>query len=133
MTALVPVLSSRRGFDSMGRAAIGCMLLIALPGCSGAEKESLKQFLEASVASLGQRYDDQLRDVPDTERNVRFRVLFARDQLAAADGYLKTQPPIGPAARQEVEGYRKAKAEELALFEGLLNEKRYVLTDSEKQ
>ncbi|OWK42424.1 hypothetical protein FRUB_04502 [Fimbriiglobus ruber] len=89
--------------------------------------------MEATVASLGHRYDDQLKGVPDPERKVRFRVLFARDQLAAVDSYLATQQPIGTAALQEVDGYRAAKAGELELYERLLAEKRYELTESEKQ
>src|SRR5439155_26185397 len=96
-------------------------------------KQSLKQFLEAVAASLGHRYDDQLKGVPDPERKVRFRVLFARDQLAAADAYLATQPPIGAGARQAVDGYRAAKAGELELYERLLAEKRYEPTEAEKK
>lgn len=117
----------------MRRAVIGCLLLASVAGCNRAEKQSLKQFLEAVVASLGHRYDDQLKGVPDPERNVRFRALFARDQLAAANAYLATQPPIGAAARQAVDGYRAAKAGELELYERLLAEKRFEPTEAEKQ
>jgi hypothetical protein len=117
----------------MRRVVIGCLILASVAGCNQAEKQSLKQFLEATVASLGHRYDDQLKGVSDPERKVRFRVLFARDQLAAADAYLATQPPIGAAARRAVGGYRAAKASELELFERLLAEKRYEPTESEKK
>jgi hypothetical protein len=117
----------------MRRAVIVCLFVTLALGCNRAEKGSLKQFLEEVVASLGHRYDDQLKDVPDPERKVRFRVLFARDQLAAADAYLATQPPIGEAARREVDGYRAAKASELGLYERLLDEKRYELTALETQ
>ncbi len=129
----------------MRRAVLGCLLLASVAACNRAEKQlhqetqssqerqSLKQFLEMAVASLGHRYDDQLRDVPDPERKVRFRVLFARDQLAAADAYLATEPPIGAAARQAVDGYRAAKAGELGLYERLLAEKRYQRTEAEEQ
>jgi hypothetical protein len=117
----------------MRRTMIGLLLLASVAGCNRTEKQSLKQFLEAVVASLGHRYDDQLKGVPDPERKVRFRVLFARDQLAAADAYLATQPPIGAAARRAVYGFRAAKASELELYERLLAEKRYEPTESEKQ
>src|SRR5688500_18651150 len=101
----------------MRLAVIGCLFLALVADCNRAEKQSLNQFLEAVVASLGHRYDDQLKGVPDPERKVRFRVLFARDQLAAADAYLATHPPLGGAARQAVDGYRAAKAGELELYE----------------
>jgi hypothetical protein len=115
----------------MRRAVIGCLLLILVAGCNRAEKKSLKQFLEAVVVSLGHRYDDQLKGIANPERKVRFLVLFARDQLAAADAYLATQPPIGTVARQAVDGYRAAKAGELELYERLLAEKRYERTELE--
>jgi len=117
----------------MRRAIIGCLFLGLVAGCNRAEKQSLKQFLEAVAASLGHRYDDQLKGVVDPERKVRLRILFARDQLAAADSYLATQPPIGAAARQAVDGYRAAKAGELELYERLLAEKRHEPTELERE
>lgn len=117
----------------MLRAVIGCLVLVSVAGCNRADKQSLKTFLEQVAASLGHRYDDQLKGVLDPEREVRFRVLFARDQLAAADAYLATQPPLGAAARKEVDGYRAAKAEELALNERLLADKRYEPSAAERQ
>jgi hypothetical protein len=116
----------------MRRVVIGCLLLASFAGCNRAEKQSLKQFLEAVAASLGRPYDDQLKGVADPERYARFRVLWGRDQLAAADTYLNSQPPIGAAARRSVEGYRAAVAGELGLFERAVAEKRYKLTEAEK-
>jgi hypothetical protein len=117
----------------MRRVVVGCLALATFAGCNRAEKQSLKQFLEAAAASLGHPYDDQLRGVPDPERNARFRVLWGRDQLAAVDTYLNSQPPIGAAARRSVEGYRAALAGELGLFERAVAEKRYKLSDAEKE
>ena len=117
----------------MRRTIIACLLLSLVPGCNRAERRSLTQFLDAVAASIGHRYDDQLQGIANPERNVRFRVLFARDQLAAVDAYLATQPPIGAAARQAVDGYRAAKAGELELYEKLLAEKRYEPSETEKR
>lgn len=117
----------------MRQMLIGCFFFTTIAGCNRAERRSLMQFLEAVAASLGHRYDDQLKGVPDPERKIRFRVLFAQDQVAAVDAYLATQPPLGTAARQAVESYRAAKASELQLYEKLLAEKRYEPTEAEKR
>ena len=103
-------------------------------GCAGpSEREQLKQFLQVVEGSLGHRYDDQLRDYSEDERKLRWRVLFFRDQVAAIDNYLGTQPRLTQRGRAAVDAIRRVCAEELKLYEGLVAEKRFRLTEAEEQ
>ena len=120
-----PPRSAIREGTSMHRLVVVTLVGSLRGGPLGAANSS-KQFLQVVEGSLGHRYDDQLRDYSEDERKMRWYVLFFRDQVAAIDNYLDTQPRLTQRGRAAVDAIRRVCAEELKLYEGLVAEKRFL-------
>ncbi len=109
-------------------------LITLLSGCqSRSDREPLMQFLHALEGAMKHNYDDQLRCFPEAERKIRWHVLFFRDHVVTIDDYLSKHPPLTDRSEKVVESVRQICVEEAQLYEGLLKEKRFQLTEVEQQ
>ena len=107
--------------------------VVVISGCvRNADREPLMQFLQVVERSLGHSYDENLRGCPKEERKVRWSVLFHRDQLTAIDDYLNKAPRLTERGRAAVCGVRQVCSQQVELYEAMVAEKRWEMTDAEK-
>jgi len=113
------------------------LFLVALPLFSGfqrnPDREQMKEFLQVLEKAAGHSYDKQMKDCPKEEWFVRWAGLFFRDHVTDIDRYLATKPKLTPYCRAMVDDLRRISLEETELFEGLVAQKRFKLTDEENK
>jgi hypothetical protein len=125
----------------MRKRRLSFLVLLSLSsGCAGSanqtsttDREELKRFLEMHVRSLGHRYDE-LNDLPaGEERKIRFGLLSTRDQIKAVDAHLGENPSLSQRGRAAVEDVRQTLARELELYEAMIAQSRFQMTEAERQ
>lgn len=117
----------------MKRAFIGPLLAL-IAGCGGGheDRDALLRLLKAIEKNVSAKNRDQdLKPYAGEERKIRFFAQDAADMLSVVRDFLASRPKLSDRAREAVQQLHDAALQRAKLYEALVNEKRYVLTDAE--
>jgi hypothetical protein len=120
------------GVRVIPRSAAILLAVVLISGCGGrADREPLTRCLEAVEGTLRKDFQAELRGVPAGERGLRALVLRSRSQVAAIDDFLAGSPALTASGREAVDALRATCAARAELFEGVVREGRFKLTQAE--
>lgn len=115
----------------MRTAALFTLTLFAA-GCGNRpDQKPLTQFLHAIEQPLKTDYEDKIRVFPQEEWTTRRFALLFRDNVTVIDDFLATSPNLSDRGRSLIVSLRVTCVGEAELFETMIAEKRFKMTDVE--
>jgi hypothetical protein len=111
------------------------VLQLVFTGCKSRneDREALLEFLDKSKTEVLQKnHSDELMKFEGGERQIRYFHATHSDEVRVIDKFLTHHPKLSERSKEPISKMRKAAARLVELHEMLLNNKRFALTEEEK-